>query len=214
MRRISGFTLLEMLLAIAIFAVVAVMAHSGLRSVLAHRQHVEWQSDGLQQLQMAMWMIGRDMTLSSARGIRDQFGDPRPDFYSDELGGTVLALTHSGWRNPAALARSELQRVAYVLNDGGLQRWSWQVLDRAQDSEPYRMVLLDGVEAVSLRYLDQYHVWHTQWPPQQAEEVPGPLPLAVEWHFDLRDYGDIRRVWLLPHNPHGRVFRIMTEEGA
>ena len=203
-KHLAGFTLLEMLVAIAIFALVAIMAHGGLRSVLQNRAHVEQQGERLQALQMALLLVGRDLGQASGRGIRDEFGDRQPALRSASHGPILLEFTQGGWRNPAGQARSVMQRVAYALDEQTLQRWSWSVLDRAQDSEPYRAVLLEGVEEVRLRFLDAGREWHDSWPPMLDDGSEGPaLPLAVELELELSGVGRIRRLWTLPDNPHG-----------
>ena len=203
-----GFTLLEMLVAIAIFALVAIMAHGGLRSVLQQRSHVEQQSEALQQLQMAMLLIGRDLAQASLRGIRDEYGDHQPALRGDSLGERRLEFTRDGWRNPAAQARSELQRVAYGLQDQQLLRWSWQVLDRAQDSQAYQASLLSGVEELQLRYLDKQREWREHWPPADSDDQHQPiLPLAVEMQLRLQGQGEIRRVFVLPQSPQGQLLQ-------
>ena len=203
-----GFTLLEMLVAIAIFALVAIMAHGGLRSVLQQRSHVEQQSEALQQLQMAMLLIGRDLTQASLRGIRDEYGDHQSALRGDSLGERRLEFTRDGWRNPAAQPRSELQRVAYGLQDQQLLRWSWQVLDRAQDSQAYQASLLSGVEELQLRYLDAQREWQDHWPPSQGDgQIQPILPLAIEMRLGLQGQGEIRRLFVLPQPPQGQLLQ-------
>ncbi len=201
-----GFTLLEMLVAIAIFALVAIMAHTGLRSVLNNRLHVEQQADRLQQLQLAITLIGRDLVQAVPRPIRDEFGDRQPALQGGgSFGEGRLELTHAGWRNPAGQPRSELQRVAYRLGEEGLERWSWQVLDRAQDSEPYRALLLDGVDELSFRFMDEQRQWHDHWPVEALEGDLARLPRAIEVILQLDGRGTIRRLWPLVENPPQRL---------
>jgi general secretion pathway protein J len=168
LRRPSGFTLLELLISLAIFTVLATMAYAALNSVLGARKQVEAKSARLAELQTALMVLERDVEQAAPRGIRDEFGDNQPALQGGGVGTMVLALTREGWRNPLGLARSNLQRVAYQFNNKQLIRQSWSILDRASNTEPYNEVLLDEVTAVEVRFLGQDGQWSAYWPPQVA----------------------------------------------
>ena len=197
--RANGFTLLELLVALAVFAMVSLMAYSGLRTVLQAKQQTEQRAERIQQLQSALLMLERDISQFVPRGIRDGYGDAQPAMNTADFGAIRLEFTHAGWRNPTGAVRSTLQRVGYGIEEESLMRFSWAVLDRAQDSEPYKVALLDRVREMRLRYLDQANEWHEQWPPAgltQGEAMP--MPLALEVTVALDDMGEIRRLLPLP----------------
>ena len=197
-----GFTLLELLVALAVFSLVALMAYSGLRAVLQSKQMTEQRAGRLQHLQSAMLMLERDLGQFVQRGIRDDYGDALPAMRTADYGTVLLEFTHAGWRNPTGMARSTLQRVAYGIEDGSLLRFSWAVLDRAQDSVPYRVMLLDKVREMRLRYLDEADEWHDQWPPAGlAQGAPVSTPQALEVILVLEDMGEIRRLFPLLQPP-------------
>ena len=195
MRGARGFTLLELLVALAIFAVLATVTYGGLVTVLTQRAAVEQQAARLQDLQRSYRLLGRELAQFSARGIRDAYGDVQPSL---QLGGQApgLEFTQGGWLNPLGRPRAELQRVRYVLDQDRLLRFSWQVLDRAQDSEPLEQVLIEGVRSLQVRLLDEANEWHEQWPP--AALLPGQVapaaPRAAEVVLELDDLGELR--WL------------------
>jgi general secretion pathway protein J len=89
-----------------------------------------------------------------------------------------------------------LQRVAYRLDQDGLWRDYWRVLDRTQASEPVRYKLLTGVRAVSFRFLAPSQEWVDLWPQPGDNPVEQQRlrPAAVEVTLDLEDWGQIRRV--------------------
>jgi general secretion pathway protein J len=196
-RRTAGFTLLELLVALAVFAVVAVLAYGGLRSVLDAREHADRQAQRLAELQSAVSVLGRDVEQVLERGIRNEFGDPEPPLRGGS-GTLLLELTRAGWRNPAALPRSDLQRVAYRLDGTELVRLAWQVLDRAQDAAPLEMPLLTGVAAVEVRFFDHALEWRPEWPPPLPGEEAPALPRAVEITLELEDWGRVTRLLRLP----------------
>jgi len=200
-RRFTGFTLLELLVALAIFAVLATMAYTALNSVLTARRAVAAKSERLAALQTALMIVERDVEQAVPRKIRDEFGDEQPALQGGGVGTAMLSLTRDGWRNPLGLARSNLQRVAYQFNDKQLIRQSWSILDRAPDSVAYSEVLLDKVTAVEVRFLGRDGQWAAYWPPQtasaQADAVVLP-PRAIEINLDVEGWGRITRLLRVP----------------
>lgn len=195
--RAAGFTLLELLIAIAVFAIMAALAYGGLSSVLRARETTAAAASRLRALQQTMLLLGRDLDQALPRSIRDQYGDVKPALYG---GADWIEFTHGGWANPTGALRSELQRVAYTVRDKKLVRDNWQVLDRAPDSKPYEATLLGGVKSLALRYLDANGAWQESWPPQQQQSTTPqqlPLPRAVEVTLDLDHWGTVTRLFRL-----------------
>lgn len=190
----GGFTLLELLVALAIFSLLAVMSYGGLNSVLEQRATTEREAERLGRLQKVYLLVQRDVEQIVPRPVRDEYGAELPP-----LAGTdSLQLTRGGWRNPLGHARSTLQRVAYAFEDESLVRYTWQVLDRAQDSVPARQALIDGITEMSVRYLDATNEWRNTWGGDSDPALPGSgsllLPKAVEFTLEHEYYG--RLVWL------------------
>jgi len=202
--RSRGFTLLEILIALSIFALLAVMAYSGLNSVLRTREITDARADALNELVMTNRLLARDLEQVVPRSIRDEYGDTQPALIGGSTIGRIIELTRGGWRNPAGQLRSTLQRVAYRVDEESLIREYWLTLDRAQDSQPLEQTLLDGVHAVTFRFLDDAQKWHTEWPPL-GQGGPGgtseaDLPLATEITLDVEGWGEIRWLFRMPVN--------------
>ena len=198
MRASGGFTLLELLVALSIFAIVAVLAYGGLGTVLDLRILTEESAERLAELQKTYLIVQRDIEQLVPRTIRDEFGDEQAAI----IGAAQFQLTRGGWRNPLNNPRSNLQRVGYALEEQQLVRYSWLVLDRAQDSEPREQVLATGINSISVRYLDTDDSWQEQWPPEQVsgsgEPLSDELPRAVELTLEHEHYGEIRWLFQLP----------------
>jgi general secretion pathway protein J len=94
-----------------------------------------------------------------------------------------------------------VQRVAYRLREGRLWRLHWPVLDRGGRIEPRETLLLERVQAFTVRFLDQDD-WRSDWPPptnaEADSEAPDPMPRAMEISLTLEDWGEITRLLLLP----------------
>ena len=196
----AGFTLLELLVAMAIFALLSVMAYAGLSTVLNANQILDTNMQRLSEVQRSVTLLSRDIRQTINRAIRDTYGDPKQPLIGasafDTLGTPVIELTRTGYANPLGTKRSFLQRVAYRVEEETLYRDSWRVLDQAQDSEADALAICYEVQSLTLRYLDQENTWHEQWPPSDPEFQGAALPQAVEVSLELTDWGKIIR--LLP----------------
>ena len=190
----AGFTLLELLVALSIFGLVATLSYSGLSAVMTQQSQTEIAADRLSELQKLYLIMQRDIEQVVLRPIRDEYGDVQPPL----VGGENFQLTRAGWRNPAGRQRSNLQRVGYAIEEQQLVRYSWAVLDRAQDSEPLVQLLTEAVERIQIRYLGVDNEWKEQWPDTQTPANPAvvqsPLPRVVEVTVEHEMYGPI--VWL------------------
>jgi general secretion pathway protein J len=211
----GGFTLLELLVVVAIFGVMAAMAYGGLNSVLQTRVRVERSLERTAQYQKAYMRLRNDFQEADNRPVRDSYGDPQAAFIGSSNGR--VDLTRGGWRNPLSQPRASLERVAYFYDADKktLLRSSFRVLDQAQDSKPVEVTLLDQVQDLSWRYLDSARAWQTTWPPQttttNSTTTVAPPPLAVEVTLHTPDLGELRFVFrlgldTLPQNfPSGYV---------
>jgi general secretion pathway protein J len=191
-RSARGFTLLELLVAIAVFAVMALMAYGGLDSVLSQRRAVETRLNEIAQLQKAYMRLRTDLQQIRNRPVRDAYGDEVPAVFLAPS-APILEFTRGGWRNPTYRPRSSQERVAYRLADGKLIRSSWRVLDRVQGAEPVDLVVLDRVDTLEWRFLDPAGQWQPNWPPlSQVNTRNVPPPAAIEVTLQTRDFGQLR----------------------
>ncbi|MCP5158529.1 MAG: type II secretion system minor pseudopilin GspJ [Gammaproteobacteria bacterium] len=200
-----GFTLLELLVALAVFAIMAIAAYSGLHSVLFTRAAVEEENRRLAAVQLAIFRLEQDIEQTVPRGIRDAYGEPQPALHGGELLSEALILTRAGWDNPLSQPRANLQRVAYRLRDGRLWRLHWNVLDQGGSVEPHETLLLERVREFQVRFLDQSDAWQNAWPPAASHAAANSHPLesnalphAVEIILTLEDWGAIARLLPLP----------------
>ena len=201
MRRCRGFTLLELLIAVAIFALIGAMAYSGLQQVLNQQARTREASQRLSDLQKAYRIMQRDLEQLVERKIRNEFGDTVEALVGGS-GFDGVAFSRAGRANPAGFVRSNLQRVAYVPDQETLLRRTWRVLDRAQDTQPDEQVLVEGLRRFSMRFLNDGNEWQDRWPPQaQGGGIASAgLPRAVEVQLELDDLGTINWLFALPAN--------------
>lgn len=194
MRAARGFTLLEMLLAVAVVASLSALATVGFSQLVRAQTVGGEQGARLAQVQRTSAQLQRDLSQADARPVREGY---HGSLEAALLGGNtpLLAFSQAGWRNPAAAPRGPLQRVEYSFESGELRRRAWPVLDRAPDSVPEVRTLIDRVKSVEAEFLGS-DGWVPSWPPAGAD--PGSLPRAVRIELELVDLGRIERLIELP----------------
>jgi general secretion pathway protein J len=195
---VRGFTLLELLVAVAIFAVIGAMAYSGLQNVLNQQFRTQEHSEQLKALQLSYRVMQRDLEQVLDRSIRNEFGDSVAALVGGS-GFNGVEFSRGGFPNPAGFLRSEIQRVAYIPDQDQLLRRSWRVLDRAQDSSPDEQVLAENLVEFAIRFLDQGSQWQENWPPLGTPVGATVLPRAVEVKLELEDLGALTWLFRVPN---------------
>lgn len=190
-----GFTLLEMVVAIAIFGVIAAISYSALNNFLDARAHINQRNDQLRALQNTFVLLQRDLRFAVARPVRDNFGDAEPVFIG--AGGDALAsgerlrLTTLG-PAPTEIDTQRAARIAWRLDDGELSRVTWPVLDRDLDTSESRRRMLSDVEEISFRFFSyqggESLNASSEWTSDTA------LPAGVEVTVLLNDEPAYRRI--------------------
>ena len=197
--RQSAFTLVELLVALFITAILFAMGYGALSQALNNRKEVEEQAARLSAVLQALRVMEQDFELMQPRPVRDVLGSGYENAVTLSQTG-LLTFTHGGWANPAGLPRSELRRVSYLLRDGKLIRRDLAVLD-ATAALPYEeRELLDQVEALSFRYMDGGLTWQTKWPTPilllgPPQDLLRARPVAIEVTLQLKDWGKLLRVF-------------------
>ena len=194
-----GFTLLELLVSLAIFSLVAVTVYSSLTSMVSTREHLDDESEELRTLQTALRIIGRDIEQAVDRPVRSAYDEELSALRWQTTPVRSLQFTTNGRRNPAGLARSSLQRVSFRIEDSVLIKDAWPVLDRAVDSKPFSRKLLDGVIGFDISFVGDNEKVLLGWPPEitgTEAETPA-LPRAVNVQLDLKGWGKINRLFLI-----------------
>lgn len=152
----EGFTLLEVIIAMTIFAVVMVIVMSGLNMVVRSQEQVSAKSKRLAEIQMAFTVMEHDLMQIVDRAVRDTNGELTPVINVDPQSPIRLEFTSGGNVNPnAQYQRSTLRRVGYGLENETLIRYTWPVLDRAPTTNVARKRLLSGVLGFNIEYINQ-----------------------------------------------------------
>jgi general secretion pathway protein J len=175
--RARGFTLIELMCALLILSLLALMSFRGLGAVLDARDHVRQETDKWRGVAAFLSRFQRDLLLSAPRPVRAAAG--RLEFS----------------RFAAAEDIDTPRRVAYVLNGNReIELWLWPGFDAAPDAQAARYPVLAAVALFELQYLDGELAWVDAWP--RSERDP-PLPRAVRLRVVLASGEELVRVFAL-----------------
>lgn len=196
-----GFTLIEILIAMAIFTLIGLASTGLLTTVIDSNDISEERFHKLQALQRAVTTIERDLQQAVARSIRVDGEKRKGVMAGGKIDGSDddgIGFVRGGWHNPQQmLPRSSLQYVAYRLRDNKLERLYSTYVDNVIGFEPKIRVLLEDVESFNVEFktsLENQSKAEAKW----NESYQGPvLPIAVAVEFVSRDFGKIRREFTL-----------------
>jgi general secretion pathway protein J len=194
--RQRAFTLIEVLVALAVFGVLSALAYMTLGQTLSNSDLLTERMDRLQAIQRTMNYLSSELLQAAPRAVRADLGQAEPALRSSFAANFALELTHNGWPNSAGVPRSTQQRTAYRIEEEELVRYHWNVLDRTANNVPVATILLDDIESLTFRFLLANGDWTDQWPPVSAN-APGDtnaLPRAVEITLVLPDEGELTRI--------------------
>jgi general secretion pathway protein J len=187
----AGFTLIEVLVALAIAALMFAMGYGAISQAITTRGALKEKQARLIELQTSMRVLEQDFVQLTPRPVRQPIGDEpsqpalqgspggsQASGFVSSLGGgssaaassasgapPLVTLTRSGWANPNGLQRPAEQRVAYFFENGTLRREYFYVLDPTLSSTTAKRDLLTKVKSVTFEYMDLTHSWQPQWPP-------------------------------------------------
>jgi len=191
----KGFTLLEVLIAIAIFSVVSLASFTIFDTVLRGDENSKIRSEKQNELQRAFLLMERDFTQMAKRPMRvngeaasEGFIQTSDDSFLD--GEQSIAFVRNGWTNPGLLLpRGDMQSVAYRLVDETLERLHYNFVDAVVGQEPKIRPLINKVNSLSYEFYDG-KTWQKKW-------SDNTLPQAIAIEIVTEDYGLIRRQFLV-----------------
>lgn len=205
--RKSGFTLVEVLVALAVFAILALIGYRTLSGMFMARERVETQSAALRDEALLFARLEADLASLLPRSIQTSENTPAAPLVlvaSTQLPTDArIAFTRSGF-SVAGGADGAPQRVGYRLREGNLELLLWDGLDQAPRAVPRSHAALSNVREFRLRALDQQGTWLTDWP-RRASSTPGEVafPSAIEVTLTREGSAPVTRLFALPQLKNG-----------
>jgi general secretion pathway protein J len=192
--RRRGFTLVELLTALMILSLLALMSYRGLGALLDARQHVSEESAKWRRAAAFFDRFEQDIRLAAPRPVRATSAGSgvAPAWMGRSEGSPGPSLEFSRF---AAADADSARRVTYRL--GGNQEIElllWPGLDLAPGAQFARYPVLSGVSRFELQYLNSDYNWVPSWPVPGAEAT---MPRAVQLRVVLRSGEDMMRVFAL-----------------
>jgi type II secretion system protein J len=226
MKRRRGFTLIEMLVALAIGAGISLMAYQALSGSIQIEQRVNTLSQKTNNIQRVWEYFADDLQHAVARPWTDNLGSAQPamlgllgDRQSQSSGASLgedshlLRFVRSGENNFLQQPRSNLQLAAYRMTiddgveaeEGNISLWRdyWRPIDSASEPKIKSRRLMENIKSISFRYLSRNskstedQAWITGWPESTAQSDQ--LPIAVEVTIDIVGMGEVMRLFSLIH---------------
>ena len=194
-----GFTLIEIMVAMAIMALIGVGAISVLNTATRSTDKIKINGNRLNDIQRAFMIMSNDMQQLTTRLVRDEYGDRMPSMKSDiQASAPYVRFTRLGRRNPAQLPRSNLEHLLYVVEDKTLHRISYTYVDGMVEDQGLKRPMLQNVEDMKVQFFDGEE-WHDFWPLNEGLEdgQPNLLPVAVKMELELTDYGKLERLYAI-----------------
>ncbi|MBA2350489.1 MAG: type II secretion system minor pseudopilin GspJ [Pseudomonadota bacterium] len=194
----AGFTLMEVLIALVIMALMSGMAFRGLSAVLDSRERLAAENRKWRDIALLFTRFEQDLTAAVNRRIRDTNNLVIPAFVgkTDPVGAydAHLYFSRMGAGDQTG-AMSDIQRVGFRYREGAIEQLLWPVLDQAPRSKPAVIELMRGVKEFEVRYLDRTGTLQTRWP---VTAQANPMPTAVQIIVGLASGERFTRIFLLP----------------
>lgn len=193
-RTSNGFTLIELMAAMLILALLALMSHRGLATVLDTRDHVRQETEKWGRVSGFLKRFEGDIMLAAPRPVRTANGTAPP------WRGQAVTLTDNGpqieFSRFASTDNMDVtRRLAYHLNaKGQIELWIWPALDVSPESTPARYTVLNDVTRFEVHYLGATLDWEDRWP---VAGVSAAIPKAIRLRLALTSGEEIVRIFAL-----------------
>ncbi|WP_286270359.1 type II secretion system minor pseudopilin GspJ [Thalassotalea hakodatensis] len=198
-RGLGGFTLIEVLLATAIFAVISIASFSILDGVLRTKEGAEQKQNRLNEIQRAWLIIERDLLQIVRRSVRVEGEAPQTGFFYVDNGDLMLseqaiAFVRGGWSNPnLILPRSDMQPIAYRIQENTLERMHFNFVDPVIGEEPIIRPLIKDVTDFKVQFFVD-----KKW---RESLIENQWPEAIALIIDTEDLGELTRKFLIIAEP-------------
>lgn len=197
MRKTNGFTLIEILVALMIFAIIGVLAARSLQSIIQLHHQIKQENQKITRLMIGMTLIRRDIENAIYQQVRQGDASDENAFVGSK---TQLLFMRTGLLNPfATLRQSSIETVEYLLQGNHLVRLSFN-LNAINTAQPTKQILFDHIQSIHWQYISSDGKTSFVWPMSKQKNAlqtiaPDPLPRVVLMVVKLEDHRTIEGVF-------------------
>jgi general secretion pathway protein J len=189
----KGFTLIELMVALAVFSILAAASYSALNTILFQKSKTTVIAKTLMSLQNTHRIISTDLSTVINRKIRDENGTEQPAFLSNTGDNIIMEFSKSGIMNPA-ITNSQLQRVAYLYDDEKIYRILYSTADRIDNTAKRKRLLLSGVKELKVEFLlDGEGKSKSTTFPHYSKKIN--YPIGVKFSFEIDGFDKLEWLW-------------------
>lgn len=189
----SGLTLVELIVAVALLALVTVMAYRGLDSMSRANDRTVADTERWRAVALLLERLAADVSQPARRPVRDAAGAVLPTWWGRPVVDPDGSDAQFEFSRKSPSGRDDT-RLGYRLRRGSVELLVWRVLDRAPGTQAEIYPLLDKVSALRVRHMDAQGAWQDQWPVTAMD----PLPRAVAIELTLAEGQTLTRIFALP----------------
>jgi len=188
-RRRAGFTLIEIMVAMAVFSIMSIVAYQGLERISGVKLHLDQEMRFWRDLTQVMDRMESDFTQLSSRSWRSAAGKIQPPLVSGKKDDGSLQtefIRLDGNRVP--------MHLAYRWQDKTLALLVWPGLDVSASQQNKEHLLLKDVEAYEVNFLNEKNEWVADW----SGDVAKVRPRGIRIRLEFASRGKFERVIALP----------------
>jgi general secretion pathway protein J len=193
-RRQRGFTLIEIVVAMLLLALMSVLSYQAVEAVLGTNERSRQGLAEEARLQRAWQIIGRDLMHLRARPTTDGLGMQEPAYVTDK---SEFGVRFSRGGGPMVKSNpSGLRRVEYSINrQRQLQRQSWAITQSPRLTEGSTLILIDNVDEVIFEHLSKDFFYGPDWPPINETHSLRSLPKMIRVTINIDGLGESSRLF-------------------
>lgn len=187
MKPARGFTLIEILVAVSLLAMIGVLGYRGLESIRHTGQRLGMSAERMHAIALTFERLGGDVRQALPVPGRRPDGSEAPAWQTLHPTASTAALELTLTRSSSG--SGDLQRLTYRWHEGLLELITWPAHDALQPGRRYP--LLGDIDAIEFAYLDRDNRWRADWPASELHRLPRALRLKLH----LAEGGQIERIF-------------------
>ena len=180
----KGFTLIEVLISLAILSIIAIVSTNFLQSSIDLRNQSKSKVDDIKVFNLGVSTIRRDLMSTVNLPMRDNFGNQLPNFIGSN---TDKKITFLGFINRIDSSRSSISRIEYLFEDTKFIRRVYFTADPYDYDDHIDSVIFDNIDDVEISFLSDNR-WFTEWPAGQTAAYKIPKLVKIEINDKDRDF--------------------------